>query len=331
MKVVIPTALFLLALSSEARTAETMAERDCEMARHTLVGKLAACLQKAEDKFVRGGSLDAEKRDESILVCVGKFDVSWESVDSKAAASGTPCPSVAKDEIRDFVGSCLSAADAALAGGVLPVDAVACDAEYADCRDELPRCLTDCSNSLKATLQTGQSKCYAPDGSAIACGGTGQDGEFRKGVSHAFVDNSDGTITDAATRLTWEKLSFDDSLHDYRDLYSIEEAVTVKVANLNAANFAGFSDWRVPNYFELRSLVSLAGPAPMVFSAFASACTPGCTSVTCDCWSGDPLWTSTSSRVEPFMGVGIDFSTGDNVQLYKPFWRRVVRAVRGGA
>ena len=62
-----------------------------------------------------------------------------------------------------------------------------------------------------------------------------------------FSDNGDGTITDSATRLMWsqddsgEGLTWEDSL--------------AWVATRNAANYLGYSDWRLPNIKELQSIV----------------------------------------------------------------------------
>ncbi|HEY8514624.1 MAG TPA: DUF1566 domain-containing protein [Candidatus Binatia bacterium] len=71
-----------------------------------------------------------------------------------------------------------------------------------------------------------------------------------------FVDNGDGTITDARTGLMWEKLSDDDSIHDRDNLFTHADATAVKIATLNASHFAGYDDWRLPTVRELMTLVS---------------------------------------------------------------------------
>ncbi len=56
--------------------------------------------------------------------------------------------------------------------------------------------------------ETGQTTCYDTAGTAIACAGTGQDGELLKGVawpSPRFMDNGNGTVTDNLTGLIWLK------------------------------------------------------------------------------------------------------------------------------
>ena len=63
-----------------------------------------------------------------------------------------------------------------------------------------------------AILKTGQTQCWDSAGTEIVCAGTGQDGEFQKGTAQSYADNGDGTITDRATGLVWERLgSFDSS------------------------------------------------------------------------------------------------------------------------
>ena len=62
-----------------------------------------------------------------------------------------------------------------------------------------------------------------------------------------FHDNGDGTITDNATGLTW-------SQDDNGEGVTWEEALAW-VAQKNAENYLGYSDWRLPNAKELQSLL----------------------------------------------------------------------------
>ena len=59
-----------------------------------------------------------------------------------------------------------------------------------------------------------------------------------------FTDNGDGTITDAATGLMWQK-------NDSGDTYNWEEAL----AYCDSLELAGYSDWKLPNSKQLQSLV----------------------------------------------------------------------------
>ena len=59
-----------------------------------------------------------------------------------------------------------------------------------------------------------------------------------------FVDNSDGTITDAATGLMWQQAD-DGTTRDWENSLSYAEGLSL----------AGHDDWRVPNAKELQSIV----------------------------------------------------------------------------
>jgi len=68
---------------------------------------------------------------------------------------------------------------------------------------------------------------------------------------NAFADNGDGTISDTATGLMWAQ---DDSGTDAPAGLNWEEALAY-VEELNAANYLGYNDWRLPNVKELQSVV----------------------------------------------------------------------------
>jgi hypothetical protein len=126
------------------------------------------------------------------------------------------------------------------------------------------------SESLIPT--TGQTSCWdAIYNIEIYCSGTGQDGELQKGIawpSPRFVDNGNGTITDALTGLMWTKdanliksrdVSFDTdgyetdgTLKDGR--VSWQHALDY-INKLNSEAYLGYTDWRLPNVNELISTV----------------------------------------------------------------------------
>ena len=176
---------------------------------------------------------------------------------------------------------------------------------------------------------TGQTSCYSLEGSAINCAGTGQDGEMQAGVPRSFTDNADGTITDNSTGLMWEKLSNDDSLHDVDAVYTWDNGFAVKIATLNSTNFAGHNDWRLPNRFELESLVTAGTVHPATYPAFDTACAPGCTVFDCSCTAPDFYWSATSAVAYPQNAWYVLFNGGYVAESYKGNVLRV-RAVRGG-
>jgi len=158
---------------------------------------------------------------------------------------------------------------------------------------------------------TGQTTCWDSSGNVIPCAGTGEDGERRGGAPLAYADNGNGTVTDLNTGLVWEKLSDDGTVHDKDNLYTWANAFTGHVAALNALNFAGHNDWRLPNVRELQSIVNYQTFNPIVSSAFNTNCAPGCQATTCSCTGLGDYWSSTSSVSDPWNAWYVSFRYGD--------------------
>ena len=143
-------------------------------------------------------------------------------------------------------------------------------------------------------LATGQRSCYDPEGQKIPCSGTGQDGEFAYGAfrEDRFVWREE-VVFDRLTGLFWPK--------DANPLgYPLpwEEALkAVKV--LNEEGFLGFSDWRLPNRRELRSLIFLEAKNPVL--------PPGHPFV--NVFAGW-YWTSTSAAINPRYAWNIHLGGG---------------------
>ncbi len=86
--------------------------------------------------------------------------------------------------------------------------------------------------------KTGQIISYEP----------GDDGDLQNGVDWPnlrFTENEDGTVSDNLTGLMWEK-------SPGTSLMTWTEALT----NANNLTLGGYSDWRLPNRKELRSLIN---------------------------------------------------------------------------
>ena len=147
---------------------------------------------------------------------------------------------------------------------------------------------------------SGQTICWNGSGVVIPCAGTGQDGDTQAGAPLSYTDNGDGTITDHNTKLVWEKKSSDGSIHDVNAGYAWANAFAVHIAALNAANFAGQDDWRLPNVRELQSIANYENFNPSVSSEFNTACTPGAATVlTGSCTTSAQYWASTTSARAP--------------------------------
>ena len=140
---------------------------------------------------------------------------------------------------------------------------------------------------------TGQTTCYNASGTQISCAGSGQDGEFQKGLpwpGTRFVRNGDTTITDTLTGLAWGPngnimttrhpgWDADGTANDGKVTWQHAHAY---VAQLNAENYLGYNDWRLPNKNELRSLAHYGVSSG---STWLKSATQGFTNVQSTYWS----------------------------------------------
>ena len=302
----------------------------------------------------------------AVLVLGGRVAGAAVEICGDVNVSGSVTASDALLVLRDAVGqpallSCPAIADLATCTTDLSTTNTnlgTCDTNLGTCNTNLGTCtgilsttsdaLATCTTDLSTTnadlasciaagvpeakpLRTGQTRCFDVLADEVLCLSTGQDGEFQRGAARSFTDNGDGTITDNKTGLVWEKLSNDGSVHDVDSTYRWDKAFSQKVAALNAATFAGHNDWRVPNRFELETLLNLGASIPVVYPAFDADCSQGCTVLTCSCTTmQSSYWSSTTwggSQGEAytldFYGGGVD-SNPKTLSLY-------VRAVRGGS
>lgn len=104
-----------------------------------------------------------------------------------------------------------------------------------------------------ALPETGQTLCYDANGTVIACAGTGQDGELKAGVAWPAprfvvgtgVGTTDQCVTDSLTGLMW-----------VRSPSTTPDTWANALTSANSLDLCGFTDWRLPNRNELRSLVN---------------------------------------------------------------------------
>jgi hypothetical protein len=174
---------------------------------------------------------------------------------------------------------------------------------------------------------TGQTKCYDDAGSEIPCNSAefpGQDGFYQAGqpMEDCYVDNGDGTVTDTCTGLMWQKdtadVSGDGTITD-EDRLTWHEALKY-CENLN---FAGYSDWRLPNVRELQSIITYGRIDPALHPPFQAVKYQGGE----DTW----YWSSTTSIHFPDYARMVDVEGG--IVASYPFRKGSVtwvRAVRGG-
>jgi hypothetical protein len=129
-------------------------------------------------------------------------------------------------------------------------------------------------------------------------------------LSRTYTDNGDGTVTavDNGRSLMWARDSFVDGA-------SWEEAL----AYCEALTLAGYSDWRLPNIKELRTLVDYEREFPAIDLNYF----PDTTS--------NPYWSSTTNAEDTGAAWVVGFySGGSNGGEDKNRYSTMVRAVRGG-
>ena len=106
-------------------------------------------------------------------------------------------------------------------------------------------------------------------------------------LSNHFTDNGDGTTKDELTGLIWQQIPFPDSITWEQALYSAD-----------TLNFAGHSDWRVPNIKELQSINDESRINPSVNQTFFSGVTV------------EHFWSSTSLPNQPTKAWYLDMHFG---------------------
>lgn len=109
-----------------------------------------------------------------------------------------------------------------------------------------------------AYLQTGQVTCHDTFGREIPCTGSGQDAEFKRGISWPVprFEQKDEMVLDRLTGLIWTQ-----DANPAVFPVTWQEALDY-IADMNRERTFGYSDWRLPNRRELRSLMSHQAKKP---------------------------------------------------------------------
>ena len=205
----------------------------------------------------------------------------------------------------------------------LPTDCVGRLNIGAEQRDVL---INNCTPVSEAgLLATGQTTAYQADKNDGITGEVAvpDDGTLQLGVTLNYQDNGDGTVTDLNTGLMWEKkVAGSGCLHCVLDAYrwsgdGSQETIWDWLDDLNATNFAGHSDWRIPNVRELESIKNYQA------TLFAISPVFGPTQVIY--WSSTTFVQTTSLAWR----VGFALNQGVNTDS-KTTISHGVRAVRGG-
>jgi hypothetical protein len=152
--------------------------------------------------------------------------------------------------------------------------------------------------------QTGQTLCFDAGGATISCSGTGQDGDMPRGGAWAnprFSDQNNDTILDTTTGLIWTKdANAPGPAACLPATIKTWQASLDYITCLNSNSYLGFTDWRLPNVGELRSLANTSQSATnlwLIAQGF-TALLP------------EPYWSSSSAADGPSSAWGVDMGVG---------------------
>jgi hypothetical protein len=184
--------------------------------------------------------------------------------------------------------------------------------------------------------ETGQTTCYDVTGEVVSCSGTGQDGDLLSGAASPtprFTDNDNSSVTDHRTGLIWLKNANCAGTRDWEtaltDITQLNTDGTMNGNDCGDVSNGGShqTDWRMPQRFELESLLNLEYSGP------ALSDTAGTGQYT----AGDPFanvqsdyyWTSTTKAGSSASAWMVYFSNGYVLFGTKPD-THYVWPVRGG-
>jgi hypothetical protein len=128
-----------------------------------------------------------------------------------------------------------------------------------------------------------------------------------------FIDNSDGTISDATTGLMWEQKTDDGGIQD-KDITSTWEEALVYCENLSSGRY---NDWRLPNINEIQSILDYEHAEPAIDILYFPN----------TIWSA--YWSATTRANDVYSAWGVNAGYG-NVSSRNKSFLYYVRAVRGG-
>jgi hypothetical protein len=152
---------------------------------------------------------------------------------------------------------------------------------------------------------------------------TGDDGQYENGWWRGRLNinnrvrfrimtiGSDDVVVDRATGLMWARDGSD---------YGCYDGITTNwVSAINFCNtlyFAGYSDWRLPNLFELFSIINIEGVAPYIADVFQNT-------------AANWYWTSSTVALDTALAWAVRFTVGQNGGVSKAnnYYLRAVRSI----
>nr|WP_320009739.1 DUF1566 domain-containing protein [uncultured Desulfobulbus sp.] len=163
---------------------------------------------------------------------------------------------------------------------------------------------------MRHILSSGQQSCFEQTGQEKNCTGTGQDGEFCRGIAwpKPRFRVEDTVVFDQLSGLYWTR-----SVNIGGFPCTWNEAFE-QVAALNQEQYGGYGDWRLPNRNELHSLLSYADKKPALPAGHPFT----------DIFLGW-YWTSTTAAINPayawavqLEGARLFYGRKDQAYLFWP-------------
>ena len=151
---------------------------------------------------------------------------------------------------------------------------------------------------------------------------SGDDATYQKGVAPSgsrYTDNGDGTVTDNLTGLMWVKDPGQIGGPWGYSGYPYQMSWYDAIYNCENLDYAGYSDWRLPNIRELQSLVDYGRYGPAIdYYTFPNVQTSG-------------YWSSTLYEGYDYYAWLVYFYDGSMNNCPRDYYyNNYVRPVRGG-
>ena len=185
---------------------------------------------------------------------------------------------------------------------------------------------------------TGQTTCYNAAGTIISCSATGQDGDLLKGAAKKYSYSDDGTInteaenilTDSNTGLMWIRnhtlvTGSETGAGGNQNISGTMKWETA-LTRSNALTYGGYSDWRLPNAYELFSICLLEKAA---ITDVKAADAPYIDQYAFPSTFSSFYWSATTYPDCTCLALSVRFSNG-YVDCYIKTNSGYVRCVRGG-
>jgi hypothetical protein len=138
-----------------------------------------------------------------------------------------------------------------------------------------------------ARLKTGQITSY-PDANASDC----DDGHYQKETPRSYTDNANGTVTDNATGLIWQK---EDDNNTYT--WSSDGVVTEASDYCTTLDLGGSTSWRLPTIEELVSILDIGRYSPAIDTVYTNT-------------NSSSYWSSTTYAPDVSYAWFVGFSNG---------------------